>query len=63
MNELFEVNGLALLSQEIVTSKRDLEEFLDSAGCAGEERERARELAPGPTFTVELGWYALERCA
>jgi len=61
MRKLFEVNGLALLRQEIVATERDLEAFLDGAGCAGEERERARRLAPGPTFTVELGWYALER--
>ena len=58
---LFDANGLALLRQEIVTTERDLEAFLDGAGCEGEERERARRLAPGPTFTVELGWYVLER--
>jgi len=61
MRELFDANGLALLRQEIVATERDLEAFLDGAGCEGEEREQARRLAPGPTFMVELGWYVLER--
>jgi len=63
MRELFTANGLVLLRQEIETTERELEAFLDSAGCEGEQRERAHRLAPGPTFTVELGWYALERRA
>ena len=61
MRGLFDMNGLALLRQEIVAEERDLEHFLDGAGCEGEERERVRRLAPGPTFTVEVGWYVLER--
>jgi ubiquinone/menaquinone biosynthesis C-methylase UbiE len=63
MRELFDLHGLALVRQEIVATERNLEEFLDGAGCEGEERESVRRLAPGPTFTVELGWYALERRA
>jgi ubiquinone/menaquinone biosynthesis C-methylase UbiE len=61
MHGLFDMNGLALLRQEIVSEQRDLEQFLDGAGCEGEERERVRRLAPGETFTVEVGWYVLER--
>jgi ubiquinone/menaquinone biosynthesis C-methylase UbiE len=61
MRRLFSAHGLVVLRQEIVATERDLEEFLDSAGCEGEAREQARRLAPGPTFTVELGWYSLER--
>jgi len=63
MRELFAANGLTFLRGEIVSTERELESFLDSAGCVGEERERAHRLAPGPTFTVELGWYVLERSA
>jgi len=63
LRKLFDANGLTVLRGEIVASERELEAFLDSAGCEGEERERARRLAPGPSFTVELGWYALERRA
>ena len=61
MRGLFDMNGLTLLRQEIVAEERNLEEFLDGGGCEGEERERVRRLAPGPTFTVEVGWYVLER--
>jgi ubiquinone/menaquinone biosynthesis C-methylase UbiE len=61
MRGLFEMNGLTLLRQEVVSEERNLEEFLDGAGCEGEERERVRQLAPGATFTVETGWYVLER--
>ena len=61
MRGLFERSGLALVRHEIVSEERDLENFLDGAGCEGAERERLRELAPGPVFTIELGWYMLER--
>jgi ubiquinone/menaquinone biosynthesis C-methylase UbiE len=63
MRGLFDANGLVLLRQEIVATERDLEASLDRAGCQGEARERARRLVPGPSFTVELGWYALGRRA
>ncbi len=61
MRGLFDMNGLTLLRQEVVSETRDVEQFLDGAGCEGEERERVRRLAPGATFTVELGWYVLQR--
>ncbi|MGD0273774.1 MAG: class I SAM-dependent methyltransferase [Gaiellaceae bacterium] len=60
MRGLFDMNGLTLLRQEIVSEQRDLEQFLDGAGCEGEERERVRRLAPGETFKVETGWYVLQ---
>ncbi len=63
MRELFDANALVLLRHEIVAMERDLEASLNRVGCQGEARERARRLVPGPTFTVELGWYALERRA
>jgi ubiquinone/menaquinone biosynthesis C-methylase UbiE len=61
MRGLFDTNGLTLLRQEVVSELRDVERFLDGAGCEGEERERVKCLAPGETFTVEVGWYVLER--
>jgi ubiquinone/menaquinone biosynthesis C-methylase UbiE len=61
MRGLFDMNGLTLLRQEIFSELRELESFLDGAGCEGEERERVRSLAPGETFKVEVGWYVLER--
>lgn len=61
MRGLFDMNGLTLLRQEVVSEQRDLEEFLDGGGCKGKEREQLRQLAPGPTYAVEMGWYVLER--
>jgi hypothetical protein len=41
-----------------VQEPRDLERYLDLAGCEGDERERARALAP-PGYEAVLGWYVL----
>jgi SAM-dependent methyltransferase len=35
--------------------------YLDLAACEGEERERARALAPDASFPVTVGWYLLRR--
>jgi ubiquinone/menaquinone biosynthesis C-methylase UbiE len=61
LRALFEANGLVLLRDERVLERRDVDEYLDLAGCSGEERERARNLAPGPDYGVEVGWYLLRR--
>jgi SAM-dependent methyltransferase len=57
---LFESNGLVLLDAEYTRERRELDSYLDLAGCEGEQRERARTLAP-PGYTAELGWYLLEK--
>ena len=57
---LFDANALALLRAEFDNEPRDLESYLDHAGCEGEARERARSLAPR-NYTAVLGWYVLER--
>jgi ubiquinone/menaquinone biosynthesis C-methylase UbiE len=57
---LFDVNGLVLRRSDIVSEARDLELYLDLAGCSGEERERARSLAPSPV-TGQYGWYLLAK--
>jgi ubiquinone/menaquinone biosynthesis C-methylase UbiE len=57
---LFEANNLVLRRAEIVREPRHLECYLDLAGCHGEERERARSLAPGDA-TAEYGWYVLRK--
>jgi ubiquinone/menaquinone biosynthesis C-methylase UbiE len=57
---LFDSNGLVLRSQETVVEERDLESYLDLAGCHGDDRDRARQLAPArPTATY--GWYVLSK--
>jgi ubiquinone/menaquinone biosynthesis C-methylase UbiE len=57
---LFEANGLVLLRSEFEREARDLDAYLELAGCEGEERRRAESLAPRG-YTAELGWYLLER--
>ena len=58
LRALFEANGLVLRRSEVVRERRELDPYLDLAGCEGEERERARAVAPGDAaYTVEVGWY------
>jgi ubiquinone/menaquinone biosynthesis C-methylase UbiE len=57
---LFESNGLVLLRAKYERESRDLEAYLDIAGCEGEARERAKTLAP-PGYAADLGWYLLEK--
>jgi ubiquinone/menaquinone biosynthesis C-methylase UbiE len=57
---LFDSNSLKLLREEVVTESRDLDAYLDLAGCEGDERERARSLAPSG-YEAVVGWYLLRR--
>jgi len=57
---LFDANGLVLRRVEFQHEPRELEPYLDLAGCEGEARDRARALAP-PDYTAALAWYRLER--
>jgi len=57
IRSLLEANGLVVVRNEVARERRDLEPYLDLADCAGEARERARGLAPGETYEVEVGWY------
>jgi SAM-dependent methyltransferase len=63
LRQLFEANRLVLLRDRHESERRDLDAYLFIAGCEGEERERARMLAPhGPEFvTAAVAWYLLER--
>ena len=60
LRQLFESNSLVLLKAEFVPEQRELDPYLDLAGCEGEQREQARALAPRE-YTAELGWYLLRR--
>jgi ubiquinone/menaquinone biosynthesis C-methylase UbiE len=60
LRHLFEANGLVLTRVKYETESRELDPYLDLAGCEGEERQRAETLAPSP-YVVELGWYLLDR--
>ena len=60
LRNLFEANGLVLLRNQYEREPRDLDSYLDLAGCQGEARERAQTLVP-PGYAAELGWYLLEK--
>jgi ubiquinone/menaquinone biosynthesis C-methylase UbiE len=61
LRALFEANGLVLSRSRVETQERAVEHYLDHAGCAGDEREHARALAPSDPYPAELGWYLLRR--
>jgi ubiquinone/menaquinone biosynthesis C-methylase UbiE len=60
LRSLFDANNLVLRRSEIVREPRDLERYLDLAGCHGDEREHARSSAP-TDMTAEYGWYVLRK--
>lgn len=57
---LFDANGLVLKRVEIVREPRDLDAYLDLAGCSGTERETAKAMAP-PDYAATVGWYVLSK--
>ena len=57
---LFEANGLVLRRAEFLAETRELDPYLDLAGCEGAARDRARALAPDD-YGVTIGWYLLRR--
>jgi ubiquinone/menaquinone biosynthesis C-methylase UbiE len=61
LRHLFEANELVLQRTRFQTHRRELDYYLDLAGCEGEARERARELSPGgpEAYVAETGWYLL----
>lgn len=58
--QLFEANGLVLRRAEIERERRELDPYLDLAGCEGQARDRAVALAP-PDYTADVAWYLLTR--
>jgi ubiquinone/menaquinone biosynthesis C-methylase UbiE len=59
--QLFEANRLVLVRERRSVEQRELQAYLDLAGCAGDGRRRALGLAPhGPElFSAEVAWYLL----
>jgi ubiquinone/menaquinone biosynthesis C-methylase UbiE len=57
---LFDSNNLILRSAEIVREERDLERYLDLAGCEGEDRARVAALTPRD-LRADYGWYVLHK--
>lgn len=60
LRTLFDTNGLILRRSEVVSEIRERDSYLDLAGCAGDERERASALAP-TRWTSHYGWYVLNK--
>lgn len=56
---LFDANDLVLRRAEFETQRREVEPYLDLAGCEGDARARARALAGGDSYTATIGWYLL----
>jgi SAM-dependent methyltransferase len=63
LRHLFEANGLVLRRTQFQTHRRELDYYLDLAGCTGEAREVARQLSPGgpDAYTAESAWYLLRK--
>jgi ubiquinone/menaquinone biosynthesis C-methylase UbiE len=61
--QLFEANGLVLIRSRFQTHRRELDYYLDLAGCEGDARERARKLSPGgpEAYVAESAWYLLRK--
>ena len=60
LRELFAQLGLTVVRAEVDREARDLDAYLDLAGCAGAERDRVARLAP-PGYEATLGWFVLLR--
>jgi ubiquinone/menaquinone biosynthesis C-methylase UbiE len=63
MRHLFEANRLVLIRDRHEVEQRDLDAYLEVAGCEGDAREQARGLAPQgrDAVTATVAWYLLER--
>ena len=53
---LLEANGLVLRASRVVQEPRDLDRYLDLAGCEGPARETAIAIAP-PRLVASVSWY------
>jgi SAM-dependent methyltransferase len=57
----FMANRLAVTTARVREETRELEGYLDRAGCEGDARRAAAALAPGPAFTITMAWYLLTK--
>jgi ubiquinone/menaquinone biosynthesis C-methylase UbiE len=60
---LFEANSLVLLQVRFQSHRRELDRYLDLAGCEGEARDRALALSPGgpEAYEAESALYLLRK--
>ena len=60
IRSLLDANGLVLRRAETVEETRDLDRYLDLAGCTGDARDSAAAVAPR-SYTAVIGWYLAAR--
>jgi ubiquinone/menaquinone biosynthesis C-methylase UbiE len=56
---LFDATNLVVRRADFDTQRRELEPYLDLAGCQGEARDRARALVGADAYTATVAWYLL----
>src|ERR671930_369864 len=63
LRHLFEANGLVVERTRFQTHRRELDYYLELAGCRGEEAERVRGLSPGgpESYVAATGWYLVRK--
>jgi ubiquinone/menaquinone biosynthesis C-methylase UbiE len=63
LRDIFAANALALVRERHAEEPRDLAAYLELAGCEGESRSRAEELAAtdARVLVARVGWYLLAR--
>jgi SAM-dependent methyltransferase len=61
LRALFEANGLVLERARRVAETRELDAYLELAGCTGAAAAPVRALAPSSPYRIEVGWYLLRR--
>jgi len=63
LRSLFDMNELELVRSRARRERRALDPYLDLAGCAGDDRERAAALAPAgrDDYIADSAWYVLRR--
>jgi SAM-dependent methyltransferase len=59
---LLEANSLVVARTAFAEEPRDLDRYLNLAGCEGEQREQALSLAPAG-YTALVGWYLASKPA
>jgi hypothetical protein len=61
IRSLLDANDLVVTTTDVVHEERDLARYLDLVTLTDEERRRAEQLAPGPVYEVEIGWYVARK--
>jgi SAM-dependent methyltransferase len=61
IRSLLDANDLVVTTAEVTHEQRELAGYLDLVGLTPEARERAEQLAPGPVYDVEIGWYVARK--